>query len=254
MESISNNKSSSIVVVGDLHIPFHNPDALELFFKFIKDIQPKKIIINGDLMDCWEISDFNKSPFVIDGDFRNEIERTKSFFERLKHFCPDSKIEWIYGNHEFRMQKYLYTRAMELSFLEVLELDNLLGIRGVEVIKPNKYLGKFSHNWVKEGSFYIGHWDRINKWGYTAKNLVDSFGVNIIQSHTHRISSHSRTFIDRQIRSYEIGCLCLPSYLNNPDWQLGWGIIEKVGEIESFYQIQIINNAFFYKNKLYKYD
>jgi len=53
---------------------------------------------------------------------------------------------------------------------------------------------------------------------------VDEKGVSLIQAHTHRLGSHFKTWIDREMVGYEGGCLCklTPEYKLNPNWQQGF--------------------------------
>ena len=49
-----------VVCVNDLHIPFHNYNALTSVFDFIVDFQPNELILNGDIMDFYALSNFDK--------------------------------------------------------------------------------------------------------------------------------------------------------------------------------------------------
>jgi hypothetical protein len=202
------------------------------------------------LIDCFDLSQFPKSPHV-KVTLYEETQLAKNFFQKLKSLCPTAKIIWIWGNHDMRVQKYLYREAGKLADFPQIDLEYLVGA-DVECIKQKKEDANFVNTYIKEGEFYIGHWNKVSKWGgYTPKGLVDSYGVSIIQSHTHRIGCHIRTFLDRIVRAYEIGCMCESSYAKNADWALGWMIIEEKDGVQSPYQISITDLGFVYHGVVY---
>ena len=54
------SKVKRYVVLSDIQIPFQDDSALEVAYKLIKDIKPDGVILNGDITDCYAISDFDK--------------------------------------------------------------------------------------------------------------------------------------------------------------------------------------------------
>jgi UDP-2,3-diacylglucosamine pyrophosphatase LpxH len=55
-------RSQMVVVANDFHVPFHDAIALALFQRFLRREQPDWLILNGDLMDFWEVSRFDLTP------------------------------------------------------------------------------------------------------------------------------------------------------------------------------------------------
>ena len=251
-------KYESVLVAGDFQIPFYDPRTVSLFLRFAKDLQPDKIVLNGDVMDCWEISDFVRSPFV-KTKFRDEIKQTKTFLKDLRQKCPNSEITFIEGNHEFRVRKYLMYRAKELAELDELQIQTLLGLDELKIEYISNHLGANKHSdvYTRVGDLFIGHWDSIRQWGgFTAKNLLDKRGVCILQNHTHRMGSHYRTWVGEKVMgAWENGCLCdlKPSYVANPDWQQGWSCVyHKVNSLRfQVIQIPVVDYEFWFGGKHY---
>jgi len=218
--------NTKILVFGDVHIPFQDEDAVNLIFKFIKKVQPDVIVINGDLIDFFAISKWDKG--LGEGKtVKEELEETRSFLEKLVAVSKASPIYYIFGNHEIRLEKYLIRNAKEIS--DLVKLEELLRLKelGIIPICTNRV-----ENYVKIGNWYIGHFNRVSKHSaYTVKNIIADRGVNVIQAHVHRLGMHYVTFMDRTVCGIEGGCLCdiNPKYVVNPNWQQGIVVIENYG-------------------------
>jgi len=50
------------VVMNDLQIPFHDKQVLELVLSFVERLKPHGVVLNGDVVDCYQLSDFTKNP------------------------------------------------------------------------------------------------------------------------------------------------------------------------------------------------
>jgi len=254
---IPRGEKSNVVVANDFHIPNHDPMAVELFLKFIKDIQPDILVLNGDVIDCYEISDFSKSAWVTQA-FQDECRQVEEFLDKLWKCLPDSRIIYIAGNHEFRLQRYISRNAKEIYFLDGLRLENILylGGRNIEYVNAPDRLAKFADNYIQINELYIGHFNKVNKHAsYTAKNLVEDKGVSLIQGHTHRGGMFYKTTIDGMVLTgMENFCMCdtNPVYLNNANWQHGFCVVHI--DAPDFYiqPIHMENYKFYYGNKLYE--
>ena len=247
------SKIKKLVVFGDTHIPFHDQSALNLLFKYLKSCQPDTIVINGDWIDCYEISKFRKVP-IEKAEFSKEIEMGRKFLEKIRNLCPNSEIIYIEGNHEMRLRKFLIDRAPELYKVFLggyfdnsnagTLMDYLLGCHKLNItyVPLREDMDKFSHNYIEYHGVYIGHFDKALKNAcYTARMLRDELGVNVIQSHTHKIGYSARTYLDEVKYGMEIGCLCgKPTFQEAADWQLGWLVAYIDPDNDNFYPYQII--------------
>lgn len=91
------------VIAGDFHYPFLAEKPYAEFLCLLQEIKPDKIYLNGDLLDCWEIS-------------RLRVIRRDN---------PEAEIIYIAGNHEFRLNQYIIRNAPHL-FSVVPHLDKIL--------------------------------------------------------------------------------------------------------------------------------
>jgi predicted phosphodiesterase len=226
-------KIEKSVCISDLHLPFQDKKALKLILKFIEQFEPNKIFINGDLIDCWEISKFVK-PLYLDIHLVDEIMETRKFLYDLRYIAPDAEIIYIFGNHEFRLETYISNHARELYGLDGLTLEEQLLLNQFKIKPVNNHL---KENYYQYGKLLIGHFDKCTQHsGYTAKNLLERIGMSLIQGHTHRGGvSYKRTY-NGTIAAFENFCLCdlNPKYCQKPNWQLGFTTIIKDKESDFF--------------------
>jgi len=244
-----------IVVANDFQIPFHDRKLLKLFNKFLKYFKPSLLIINGDLLDCWMISDFDKTPKT-GMDFSDELKLGYQVLKDWRRIMKDKEIWYIEGNHEWRLKKYINRIAPELFGL--LSLPELLKLKELNIrwIGTNKLANKWIDTYVKIGDIYVGHYDKVNRHsGYTAKNLVDYKGVSLIQGHVHRGGVHyRRTLNSQQITAIENFCMCSlnPNYISEPNWQQGFSVIYLESKKTFVYPIHIKDYEFYWADKKFE--
>jgi len=230
------DKYKKTVIFGDLHVPHQDKTAVKLLLNFMDWYKPEIVIINGDLIDFGNISKFLRDPTTTPS-IKEEIEEAKKVLKEVIEHSPKAKRYYIQGNHELRLQKYLITKAPEI--LELVNFEDLLEIKDkFEMVNDS-----LKENYIKIGSIYVGHWDRVSKFSaYTVKNIMADRGVSIVQSHVHRMGYHCERLMDRMIEGWEIGCLCSlnPSYVVSPNWEHGFGVIEPLAG-GKFYHFQLVS-------------
>lgn len=84
-----------IVVISDIHLGTYGCHAAELLV-YLKSIKPKKIILNGDIIDIWQLS---KNYFP------------KAHFDVLKKFIKwiasdEVEVYYLTGNHDEMLRKF----------------------------------------------------------------------------------------------------------------------------------------------------
>ena len=134
----------SIAIASDFHYPFQDESAIAAFLTYVTIRQPDYIVLNGDLLDFYRLSRFSK------GEGRNpkeEIDMVKGFLKTLRDKCPNSNIYYPIGNHETRLEKYVYDKAPEIAsimnnFYELLNCEELGVIGCSKVIFNNSFTCK----------------------------------------------------------------------------------------------------------------
>ena len=221
-------ETRTAVVIPDLHIPYHDERAVDLVIKYIKDIKPAAIYQIGDFYDFYSVSKFDKDPKRIDS-LQEELDKGTKIWRRIKKAGPkDMKIHYLQGNHEFRLEKYLWKHP-ELHSLRVLKLDKLLDLDSIGIkYYKNKdicYVNKnliVTHGAKDDGCKLSQHS------GYSAKNTLEKTGISGVSGHSHRLASHYKRTLAKQLEWHEAGCLCdiNPDYTKLPNWQQGFARIK----------------------------
>lgn len=224
------------LVFNDVHIPWQCEPAIRLMLEVGKRLRPDIIVINGDLLDCWQISRFVKHPKLYDkASLIAEIDGGKAFLRKIRSAFADSAIHYIFGNHEFRWNVFIATQARELYGLKGMTLSEQLEC---QELKIQVHDNGTKENYWQFGKFLIGHFAKASKHsGYTAKALLEEKGISGLQGHTHRGGCSFKRMYDRDMVFYENFCLCdrSPEYINRPNWQLGFSIIYKDQGSDAFH-------------------
>jgi len=197
--------NNNILLMADLHIPYHSVDAINAAFSYGKRKEVNTIILNGDIMDCYQLSDFEKDPRK--RNFIEELDVTKEFLDTLQEEFPNCVIYYKEANHERRVQRYLKIKAPELYGIPEFNLDVLLGLgaRGIHWLKDKQYL--------KAGKLSILHGDEIGRGVFSpvnfARTLFTKTKTNAIANHSHTTSEHSENALDGDpIVCWSSGALC----------------------------------------------
>lgn len=238
------------IVLSDFHVPFHDPKALDIAVKVMKDINPKCVHLLGDVLDCYHLSRFDRDPLRMET-FQQEAESATEIIGGIKRLSPRGcKIVYTEGNHENRLHRYLCSKAPELASLKCLSIPELLSLRklGVEY-RDAKSPYKIGHLWYTHGNV-------VRRYsGYTAKAMMDRTGGSVIHGHTHRLGAYHQTDWDRDIAAYENGCLCRldAEYLEGvPNWQQGFSIVRYRRGYFSVEQVRIFKDMAIVGGEVYR--
>ena len=198
-------------------------------------------MLNGDVTDCYEISDFSKNPME-KADLLLEQRLSGNLMDRL---AKSSTVRyWLGGNHEDRLRRYIWKYAPALGVLPELSFPRLMQIadHGFEWRDYGKV--------IRVGKLRVVHGNKVLKHsGQTAKAHFEDFLVSVLVGHTHRLGKYYRKSLGEMHVAIENGCLCRldPEYAQNPNWQHGFSVVQvddKTG-LFSVQQIPIMK----YRNK-----
>jgi len=216
--------SRKILIISDLHIPYHNDDAVFAALEYGLEQQVDTIIINGDLIDFATISRHEKD--MRKRSVKYEIDCTSVFLKGLRAMFPKALIVWSYGNHDLRYDKYIMQKAPEVYDIEFIKLHELLKLRDLNIIKVDStqyiYAGKLA--------IFHGHETGLTSGGVNpARSLRLKLNKSAVTSHFHRETKDMGKNLDEHPYScYSIGCLCdlFPTYLPVNMWTHGFGYLE----------------------------
>ena len=213
-----------IGILSDIHLPYHNVEALTAAITYLKKQKIDALLLNGDVIDCYRLSRFMKDPRK--RDFKYELDTFKALFEVLEKQLK-CKIYFKLGNHEVRYEHFLFEKAKELVGIEEFEFENIIKARarGIEMIGDKTVMKLNSLNGI-HGHEYIGG---ISVPVNVARGLYLRGKVSAFQGHNHASSSHTETDMNGKIvTTWSIGCLCElhPNYMPLNKWNHGFAFVD----------------------------
>ncbi len=126
----SGKRYQTIMVASDIHDIECDPFWRFLFLDTLKRVKPQRIILNGDVFDLPEFGSYPVDPR--EWDVVGRIQWVHKFLEEIRNICPDAEIDFIEGNHEYRLLRHLgeASPAMKavLSDLHGWTVPKLLGL------------------------------------------------------------------------------------------------------------------------------
>lgn len=226
--SIKTSKGSfSAVVYGDSHFPFHDPAAIKVVRGIIQDVRPNVLLHDGDLVDCWSISRFDKDPTRRDT-LQDNIDEARQHLAEMALIAPKSRRVLFEGNHENRLTRLIANlegAARELPKLRIfqksltwpklLELDTI----GFEFVPEREQ----SRTPILP-RLISKHGTVVRKWsGATARGEWEKYGRSGVSGHTHRLGDFKHRDHNGTATWIEAGCTCLldPPYGVDFDWAQG---------------------------------
>jgi predicted phosphodiesterase len=231
-----------IGILSDIHFPYADMTSLNAAVSYLIDFEPDCIILNGDTLDMYHASNFEKDPRQ--RSIKYELDVCRNFLIQLKELFPKAKIVYKAGNHCERYEKKILERLPEFVDLEWTTLEYALGLHqiGIQIVK-NKRI-------IKAGDLNICHGHEFSKGFIAPVNVARGFYLrakaNVIAGHHHRISEHMEQDINgKQIGTWSTGCLCElnPKYMPINNWQHGFATVEIINNEGNFRvkNLKIIN-------------
>ncbi len=218
------------MITGDYHAQYLDEVAFVKMLSFAKKYKPNIFVINGDLVDYYSISKFDKNPNRKTTLYEEILIARKILKTIRKTVGNKCKIYWLQGNHEIRLINYLRSHNEILSFPffgtdRLFELDK----HNVKLITASadydKDVSEIGH--LKISNMFIMHGDnRLNGAttsrysGYSASNTVRNLMCNVILGHSHRAGKIYHTTPYSSFVGMESGCLC--KTLGTANWQQGF--------------------------------
>ena len=186
------NQYNSVLVISDLHIPYHHQHAFD-FLKALKAKYKPDLIVNiGDELDCHAISMHDSNPDLYSAG--DELRHSRVYIKELEKIFPQMKI--VHSNHS----SLVYRRALKYG----LPKDYLRSY--------NEFLGVGDGwEWVDDLTITLSDNSKcFFTHGMSADVLkvAQQYGMNTVQGHYHTkfaISYYSNP--DALIWGMQTGCL-----------------------------------------------
>jgi predicted phosphodiesterase len=185
-------KYKSVLVISDLHIPYHHKDAFD-FLKALKAKYKPDLIVNiGDELDHHQISMHEHNPDLMSAG--DELRTSREYIKELEKIFPEMTI--VHSNHS----SLVYRRALKYG----LPKDYLKSY--------NEFLGVGKGwAWVDDLTVTLSDNSRcFFTHGMSADVLkvAQQYGMNTVQGHYHtKFSIGYYSNPDALIWGMQVGCL-----------------------------------------------
>ena len=215
------NHAQKALVISDIHIPYHDDEALEVALRAGEEAKVNTVVLLGDVLDFYRISRFSKDPRRKSVNL--EMEEGRAFLNQLRSRFPKARIVFYRGNHEDRLQKYICDNAVEIVDMLDGLMQNKLGFHELNIefrTEPFR-IGKLwlMHGHEKPGGFAAEHIPNV-MWKYVHDHCL--------VGHFHR--RQEKIFKKISGERYWVGAL---GYLAGPQdyaylnqWSHGYAIID----------------------------
>lgn len=217
---ITVSEEDETLIICDIHFPYHNVKALKAIIAEAKRRGVKRIILNGDTLDFYQLSRFNKDPrkrSVV-----GEIEMVKDFLDELRNQFPHIEIIWKDGNHDERLMLYVMANAKELVGIEAITLPALLDFvrYRIEYVTEKRPIILGKNNIIHGHEYPTPMIGPVN----AARGLFLRAKTNAACGHYHQVSEHSEPNLKGElVACWSIGCACelRPLYMPLNKWAHG---------------------------------
>jgi len=165
-------RNKKILVIPDVHFPFHDKSIVRQILEAIKREKPAFIVQVGDLYDFFAQSSFPKS---LTHTPKDEVEAGQRAAEEMwriaRKYAPKAKCFQLLGNHDVRPAKRLLERSPELR--PFLDMKTIFEFEGVETIHDTRDELEIDGILFTHG--HLSHADSHLKY----------YGQSVVRGHSH---------------------------------------------------------------------
>jgi predicted phosphodiesterase len=196
---------NDILFLTDIHVPYHNIPALTAALKYGLENEVNTVYINGDLVDFYAISRFQKDPRK--RDLASEIYMAREFLYTLRKLFPTQAIYFKAGNHDIRWDHYLINNASDLVGIEEFSLESILHLKQLNItFIADKQI-------VQMGKLIAVHGHEFGQSMFSPVNIARGLYLrakdNAICGHHHQTSEHTEPNINGKVTTcWSVACLC----------------------------------------------
>ena len=213
-----------VLSLSDVHIPYHDQNALEAAVAWGRKWKPDTILLNGDWADFYAASHWDRDPrrrFVVD-----EIGPIVESLRWLRSKFRKQRIIYKLGNHEDRLDRYVRDKSPELWGLEGLQIHNVLKFEDLGIERVNDepvMLGKLpalhGHELPRGLSNPVS----------AARGAFLRTFHSVLIAHHHQTGTYiPANMFGEEIATYSQGCICdlHPKFSRFPKWNWGFAAID----------------------------
>jgi UDP-2,3-diacylglucosamine pyrophosphatase LpxH len=218
----------TVLICPDVHIPYEHEAAVKCLVRVCKAIQPDYFVCLGDLLDFYQLSRFDKDPGR-KTTVSDDCDLARRWFYKVDAALP-LKCEKVFieGNHENRLQKWIWSNAMDLGKM-IPSLPEYLHLKKLGWVHV-----PYGKLWRLGDVLYM-HGDRCGM--NVSMNMIRKYGCNVVHGHDH--GAALRYFANAVTRMWALNCGHLSDmdqqeylYGGVADWTMGFGLVEYTNDFK----------------------
>lgn len=213
-------------IAGDLHIwPGERTTVQRAYVELIKRLQPKFVILIGDVFDGARISRHPRIGFLENRpSVREELKAVGEYLTQLEEAAPKgARLIWCLGNHDARYESYLAQNASEMEGVDGMHLKDRFP-RWLPCWAVHINEGAPGHTAVKH---------RYHNGIHAAYNNTLKGGINFVTGHLHQLTASKWTDYRGTRYGVDTGVMADvddPQFINyredNPaNWSSGFAVV-----------------------------
>lgn len=218
-------RSTKTLILSDIHAPYHHLPSLEAAINEGLKRNVQAVILNGDTLDFFAVSRWEKDPRK--RDLAREVEIGRELLKAIREAFPGKQIIFKKGNHEERWESYLSNKAPELLGVDDFDTERIFRLDdlNMRVLDNRKHIRIGSLNVLHGHEFGRSIFSPVN----AARGLFLRAKTSAIIGHYHQTSEHiEKDMNDKMVGCFSTGCLCdlRPDYARYNKWNHGFAIVE----------------------------
>lgn len=185
-------KNSSILVISDMHVPFHHPDSIDFLREIKRQFKPDRVVCIGDEVDKHAMSFHDSDPDLPSaGD-----ELTQAIKELQPVYKLFPKVDLVDSNHGSMLYRKGKHHGISRKYLrdygDVLEAPAGWKWHHDLTIKASDGSDVYFHHGLKSNGLQV----------------AQQLGVNFVQGHFHNsFNINYSSSPDKLIWNMTVGCL-----------------------------------------------
>jgi len=191
---ITIEKEGLYVILGCMHVPFHNKKFFDSILEYIYDVKPQGLILLGDFVDLHSLSSYDRHKVNIPITTFKEYAEANKALDILDSVFNGDKY-YLFGNHEARAIKFHNDVANHR-----LGKETSCPIHQMKLIERNyKVLDNYNEARIIIGDVLNCHGWYHNK--HSADKHITQMNRSVFMPHTHRFNVSS----DNKYIGYNVG-------------------------------------------------
>lgn len=167
-----------VFFIPDTHVPFEDGQAWAVAMAAARAFRPHRVVLLGDFADFYAVSFHSKDPSRR-ASLKDELEAVNARLDEI-HALGAERVDYVAGNHEHRMERWIADKAPELF--------GMLTLPGILRIEERGWRWHpYRKQSLKIGKLHVTH-DVGHAGVFAHRRSRVEYEGNVILGHSHRLS------------------------------------------------------------------